>query len=136
MNKKTVSKFKKIFEDQRQAILYNDKIIRDDFAVNHDDRYDELDQATTDAEQSMRMRLRSRERLYLKKIEEALARIEEGIFGECESCSNDIEPKRLMARPTATLCVMCKEDEERREVLSASGLRHKSLGVSMPRYIG
>lgn len=125
----TLNRFKKVFEEQRSAILYNDKVLRDDFAVNEEDRFDEVDQATTDVEQSMRMRLRNRERLYLKKIEEALERIADGTFGECSSCGGEIGIGRLRARPTATLCVSCKEEEERKEVLTAAGLKHKSLGV-------
>lgn len=128
MNQAKLKRFKKVFEAQRNQILFHDKILRDDFNVNLDDRYDEVDQASTDVEQSMRMRLRNREMLYLKKINEALKRIEEGTFGECESCGEDIETKRLEARPTATLCFACKQEEERREVLTASGRRHKSLG--------
>lgn len=136
MNKRTLEKFRKIFEAQRKDILFNDRIIREDFNVNDDDRFDELDQATSDVEQSMRMRLRNRERLYLKKIEEALVRIADKTFGECESCGDEIEVKRLEARPTATLCLMCKEEEERKEVLTAAGLRHKSLGETFSRKIG
>ena len=128
MNQTKLKRFKKVFEAQRNQILFHDKILREDFNVNLDDRYDEVDQASTDVEQSMRMRLRNREMLYLKKINEALKRIDEGCFGECESCGEDIETKRLEARPTATLCFMCKQEEERREVLTASGRRHKSLG--------
>src|SRR5476649_2452904 len=126
MKKDRLKKFKKIFEAQRKNILFNDKIVREDFGVNMDDRYDELDQATTDIEQSMRMRLCNREVLYIKKVDEALKRIEDGTFGECEECGEDIELKRLEARPTATLCVTCKEDQERRETMSAAGRVHKS----------
>lgn len=133
MKKSVLNRFKKVFEGQRNNILFNDRILREDFNVNSDDRYDELDQATTDVEQSMRMRLRNRELLYLKKIDEALSRIEEGDFGECESCGNDIEVRRLEVRPTATLCIACKEDEERREVLTAVGRQHKSLGEGFSR---
>lgn len=133
MRKTTIKKFKKIFESQKREILFNDRIVRDDFSVDADARFDEVDQATTDIEQSMRMRLRNREMLYIRKIDEALRRIEEGTFGECESCSEDIELRRLEARPTATLCVACKEDEERREVLTANGRRHKSLGEEFSR---
>lgn len=128
MKKAVLNKFKKVFEQQKAQILYNDKVLRDDFNVNDDDKYDEVDQATTDAEQAMRMRLRNRELLYLKKIDQALKRIDEGSFGECDSCGEDIEIRRLEARPTATLCVGCKEEEERREVLTAAGRLHKSLG--------
>ena len=133
MTKEKLKKFKKIFENQRKSLLFNDKIMRDDFTVCVDDRYDEVDQATTDVEQSMRMRLRNRETLYIKKVEEALARIEEGTFGDCEECGEDIELRRLEARPTATLCVSCKEEQERKEILTATGRLSKSLGESFSR---
>ncbi len=133
MKKDRLKKFKKIFEAQRKNILFNDKIVREDFGVNSDDRYDELDQATTDIEQSMRMRLRNREVLYIKKVDEALTRIEEGVFGLCEVCEEEIELRRLEARPTATLCIGCKEEQERKEVLTASGRQHKSLGETFSR---
>jgi len=128
MRKSDLVKFKKLFENQRNSILYNDRVIREDFSVQEEEKFDEVDQATTDIEQSMRMRLRNREIFYLKKVEEALFRIEEGEFGECESCGEDIELKRLLARPTATLCLSCKEDEERKEVLTAAGRMPKSAG--------
>lgn len=133
MRKETLKRFKKIFENQRKSIVFNDKIVREDFSANADDRYDEIDQATTDVEQAMRMRLCNREVLYLKKVDEALARIEEGTFGMCEECDEQIELKRLEARPTATLCVSCKEEQERKEVLTAAGRMHKSLGATFSR---
>lgn len=128
MRKETMNRFKKMFVGEKRKLLFNDKILREDFSVNADDRFDEIDQATTDVEQSMRMRLCNRETLYLKKVEEALRRIDDGTFGQCDSCEEDIGLKRLEARPTATLCVSCKEEQERREVHTAAGLAHKSMG--------
>jgi len=133
MKKDQLRKFKKLFEEQRKSVMFNDRIVREDFSVNSDDRYDEIDQAATDIEQSMRMRLCNRETLYVKKIDEALKRIEEGTFGECDECNEDIELRRLQARPTATLCVSCKEDQERREGNTAQGRMHKSLGETFSR---
>lgn len=133
MRKETLRRFKKIFEAQRNSIIFNDRIVREDFSVNADDRFDELDQATMDIEQSMRMRLCNREVFYIKKVEEALKRIEEGTFGECEDCEEDIELRRLEARPTATLCIACKEEQERRETLTAAGRASKSLGEGFSR---
>jgi len=126
-------KFKKIFNSQKESLIFNDRIVREDFSVNLDDRYDEVDQASTDVEQSMRMRLRNRETLYIKKLEEALMRIEEGTFGLCEECDEDIELRRLEARPTATLCVSCKEEQERKEILTAAGRLSKSMGEGFSR---
>jgi DnaK suppressor protein len=133
MKKDKLKKFKKIFEAQRSALLFSDRVVREDFNVNGDDRFDEVDQATTDMEQSMRMRLRNRESFYIKKVEEALKRIEEGTFGECTECGEDIEARRLEARPTATHCIACKEEQERKEMLNASGREHKSMGEAFSR---
>jgi len=133
VNKEKLKKFKRIFEAQRKSILFNDRVVREDFGVNGDDRFDEIDQAATDIEQSMRMRLRNREMFYIKKVDEALKRIDEGIFGQCEACGEDIEFRRLEARPTATLCVGCKEEQERKETVNASGLQSKSLGETFSR---
>lgn len=133
MRKETIKRFKKLFEAEKQKILFNDKIVREDFSVNADDRFDEIDQATTDVEQSMRMRLCNRETLYLKKIDEALRRIEDGTFGECVECEEPIELKRLEARPTTHLCVSCKEEQEKKEIFTAVGREHKSLGESFSR---
>jgi DnaK suppressor protein len=51
----------------------------------------------------------------LKKIERALLKIDEGTFGICEECEEPISIKRLEARPETTLCIRCKEDQERME---------------------
>src|SRR5665213_3474375 len=133
MRKETLNRFKKMFVAEKQKLLFNDKIVREDFSVNADDRFDEIDQATTDAAQSMQMRLCNRETLYLKKVEDAITRIEEGTFGLCEVCEEEIGLKRLEARPTATLCVSCKEEQERKEVHTAAGLVHKSAGESFSK---
>lgn len=133
MNKTNLKKFKKLFEEEKKKIIFNDRVLRDDFSVNTDDRFDEIDQATTDTEQAMRMRLCNRETLYLKKVEEALIRIEAETFGTCDNCEEDIELRRLEARPTANLCVSCKEEQEKHEIFTAAGREHKSLGESFSR---
>src|SRR4051812_25324878 len=77
MNKANLKRFRKVFEAEKRSLLFNDRVVRDDFNVNVDDRFDEVDQASTDVLMSMGMRLRNRETLYIKKIDEALRRIEE-----------------------------------------------------------
>ena len=133
MNKAKIKKIEKILRAEVERPLFNDRLVREDFGVCADDRYDEVDQATTDNEQNMRMRLRNREALYLKKVKEALVRIEDGVFGLCNECGEDIEGKRLEARPIVTLCIACKEEQERRETLTASGRQHKSMGEAFSR---
>lgn len=133
MKRDHLEKFREMFETQKKNILFADRVMHEDFHVDLDECKDEVDHAATDMEQSLRLRLRNRENLYLKKVDDALRRIEKGEFGLCDVCGNDIEVKRLEARPTATHCIACKEDEERREGLTADGRKHKSLGMTLPR---
>jgi len=74
------------------------------------------DQASAETDRNFMLRLRGREQRLLKKIEQALERVETGIFGICEDCGNEINIQRLEARPVTTMCIECKtlqEEEER-----------------------
>ncbi|HWV18728.1 MAG TPA: RNA polymerase-binding protein DksA [Rhodocyclaceae bacterium] len=76
---------------------------------------DPNDRASQESDIALELRNRDRERKLIKKINESLAAIEAGDYGYCESCGVEIGLKRLEARPTATLCIDCKELEERKE---------------------
>lgn len=128
MKQITMMKFKKLFEEQKAGLIYSNKLINEDFSLKMDDLADESDLSCATLEQAMRVQLRSREALFLKKIEESLLKIQSGTFGSCESCEEDIEVSRLEVRPTATLCISCKEHEEVRETRSADGRKSKSQG--------
>lgn len=74
------------------------------------------DQASAETDRNFMLRLRGREQRLLKKIEQALERVENGIFGICEDCGDEINIQRLEARPVTTMCIDCKtlqEEEER-----------------------
>ncbi len=123
-----IESLQKLLESQRQDILANGKTLRVDFNINRDELLDEADIAVNDIEQGMKMRLGNRESLYFRKVEEALLRIKEGTYGLCLDCGGKISLRRLEARPTAELCIECKESAEKNESLNAEGQRHKSLG--------
>lgn len=76
---------------------------------------DEADEASSEINRSINRRLRDREHMLLSKIDKAIARMDEGIYNECDSCEGPIGYKRLMARPVTTLCIQCKEEQERAE---------------------
>lgn len=76
---------------------------------------DPNDRATQESEFSLELRTRDRERKLIRKIEEALNRIEDGSYGYCVETGEEIGVKRLEARPVATLCVEAQERRERRE---------------------
>ncbi|HHH46292.1 MAG TPA: RNA polymerase-binding protein DksA [Thiotrichales bacterium] len=76
---------------------------------------DPNDRATQESEFSLELRTRDRERKLIKKIDEALEKLERDEYGYCESCGVEIGIRRLEARPTATLCIECKTLEEIKE---------------------
>jgi DnaK suppressor protein len=75
------------------------------------------DQATAEIDRNFMLRLRGRERKLLKKIEEAIERIDQGIFGICDKCGLEIDIRRLEARPVTTMCLECKILQEEEEKL-------------------
>ena len=90
----------------------NFTVLDSQLMVNPEDK-DEVDQANADIEQNIHMQLKNRETFTLQKVNHALRKIDEGTYGECESCGEQIEIRRLQARPTANLCIACKEEEEK-----------------------
>jgi DnaK suppressor protein len=76
---------------------------------------DPNDRATQESEFSLELRTRDRERKLIRKIDEAIARIDDGSYGYCVETGEEIGIKRLEARPVATLCVEAQERRERRE---------------------
>ena len=116
LKKKDLKRFEKILHEKREELLRNAKrTLNEDMTLDVDDLPDEMDLASSEYIQSFTFRLRGREKVFLQKIEKALKKIDEGTFGICENCEEPISVKRLEARPETTLCIRCKEDQERQE---------------------
>lgn len=116
MNQKDLKRFKKMLEEsKRQLLMSAKKTLTEEATFDTDDLPDEIDLASSEYSQSMVFRLRDREKFLLKKIDKAIARIEAGTFGVCETCGEEIASKRLDARPVTTLCIRCKEEQEKQE---------------------
>lgn len=94
-------------------------MLKNELNISPDDLPDETDLAATEINQNLIFKLRERERQLLSKIDEAMARMEEGSFGTCEVCEEPIEKKRLQARPVSTLCLVCQEEREHRDKIYA-----------------
>lgn len=69
---------------------------------------DVTDRATVETDRQMALLMRERDRLLLRDIQAALDRVQDGEYGICQECGEDISPARLRAQPTAALCVHCK----------------------------
>ena len=118
MNEAQLAFFRSRLEQLREELLKNaeqtSEHLRETVVVP-----DPADRATIEEEYALELRTRDRERKLLKKIEQALSRIENGEYGWCEETGEPIGVQRLIARPTATLSL---EAQQRRE------LRQKLLG--------
>lgn len=107
---------KKDLEKQKETLLADAGVILGSGLNQGNETLTDLgDQASAEADQNFILRLREREQKLLKKIDEAIDRINEGTFGVCESCGGEISVKRLKARPVTTLCIDCKTKQEAEE---------------------
>ncbi|MBA3998856.1 MAG: RNA polymerase-binding protein DksA [Candidatus Accumulibacter sp.] len=115
MNSKQLAHFRSILDNVKKELIEDIErtvhTMQDEATVFADPN----DRASQETDIAIELRNRDRERKLIKKIDEALGRIDSGDYGYCNSCGVDIGIKRLEARPTATLCIDCKTLEEVRE---------------------
>jgi DnaK suppressor protein len=112
-------KVREILEQQKREILSGvERTLQTGVEKGVELFPDPADLASVEEIQGFSYRLKEREKKLLRKIDEALERIEEGSFGICERCGEAIEEKRMLARPVTTYCIACKtilEEAERAE---------------------
>ncbi len=115
MDSKQLEKFKEQLEQMKAEIIADEQQIRADLTTQHGNIPDPNDRATMESNRGFELRIRTRERKLLSKVEHALARMDDGKYGVCQECGNDIRPKRLEARPVAKFCIDCKTKQEQQE---------------------
>ena len=84
------------------------------------DHSDPSDRTTAELEINFNFRMRERNKGLVRKIEHALKKLDNGTFGICEECEEDIQEGRLKARPVTTLCIACKREQEADEALTGT----------------
>ena len=113
---KQLADLKEILVEQRDRLLRSARhSISDQVAAGDPIPADTIDVSTDESSKVTELRLRDREKYLLNKIQKALERIGENIYGECVECGADIGYARMKARPVAELCIDCKEEQERQE---------------------
>ncbi len=116
LTKKDLAHFREVLEERREKITATVQESREEgIGFEREDLPDEVDLAATESDQAMRLMLRDRERVLLRKVEKALAKIDAETYGQCENCDDPIDIKRLEARPVTDLCILCKEEQEQME---------------------
>jgi DnaK suppressor protein len=109
---KLYSSLKKSLSERRETLARDLREATANF-VNEDESYsDALDQAAADVDKSLAVQMKNRERGILLQIDEALRRIDNGSYGECQNCGDEIAEARMRAFPFTTLCVDCKAEIE------------------------
>ena len=117
MDPKDVEFFRELLNGMLQDILKKGEETIEDMTDTVEVYADPADRATAESDRAFTLRLRDRERRLIKKVKEALDRIDDGTYGECVECGEDISVARLKARPVTTLCIKCKSKQEADENL-------------------
>lgn len=112
MQKKSKENFKKHLTQRLEDLLNQAGDTVSGMTETKENFPDPADRAALEADRNFMLRIRDREAKLIKKIKAALERIENGTYGICESCGEDITLKRLKARPVTTQCIDCKSKEE------------------------
>ena len=112
MKKKDVQYFKEFLTKRLEELLSHADDTVSGMTAPKDNFPDPTDRASLEADRNFMLRIRDRENKLIKKVKKALKRIDNGTFGICEKCGEDISIKRLKARPVTTQCIECKTKEE------------------------
>jgi len=113
MDKKKLDSFKKRLEERQQSLRKMVSRTEEDGRIAADqDAADIADRATSSYTKEFLFSQSNNDRQLLQMVETALLRIREGSFGECVSCGNEINPKRLEAVPWTRYCIACQEKLE------------------------
>ena len=115
MNERQVEYFKQKLQGWKEDILRESRETVTHLQSETENHPDLADRASSETDRALELRTRDRQRKLIAKIDEALRRIEEGVYGYCEETGEPIGLARLEARPIATLSLEAQERHERRE---------------------
>ncbi len=116
MDTKEIEFFRTVLTKRLDDLLHQAGTVVSELISQSSQEIEYLDRAATDTDQLLKLRIRSRESRLIRKIREALGRLDNNTYGICETCGDDISFRRLEARPVTTKCISCKELEEEAEL--------------------
>lgn len=116
MEKEKLEYFKTLLNSKLEELLSGaGKAVSGMSGQNEDGFPDPTDRASHETDRNFLLRVKDRERKLISKVKEAMSRIDDGTYGICELCGEEISEKRLEARPVTTCCIECKKEEEEQE---------------------
>ena len=120
MKKTDLNQIKKMLTQQLKELLSRADCSLERLSETDENLSDLIDKAAKVAERNFSIHLCGREKLLIRKIERSLQDLEDGVYGFCEHCGDEISIKRLKARPTARYCIDCKTKLETMERLTGA----------------
>ncbi|MBS4772731.1 MAG: RNA polymerase-binding protein DksA [Proteobacteria bacterium] len=115
MNEMQLEYFRQKLLEWKKSLLGQSKDTLEDLRQGGLNQPDEIDRASLESDKALELRTRDRARKLISKIDEALKRIEDGVYGYCEETGDPIGIDRLEVRPVATLSIEAQERHERME---------------------
>ena len=107
--------FRNVLADEMKALLGEAGKTVTEMTSDSSNFPDPTDRATQESDRNFELGIRDRERKLINKSKDALDRIDNGEFGICEECGDEISEARLKVRPATTLCINCKMEAEQKE---------------------
>ena len=117
MEQKDIEFFKEMLNGMMEEALKQSDSTIEDMNDSNEVCADPADRATVESDRAFTLRIRDRERKLIKKVQSAMQRIEDGTYGICEDCGEEIGVPRLKACPVTKLCINCKSKQEEDEQL-------------------
>ena len=120
MEEKDLEFFRQLLMQWMEELLNHADETVEELLDSRENLADPLDRASADSDRIRTLRMRDRESMLIKKIRQSLEDIENGEYGVCKDCGEDISIERLKARPVTSLCIRCKTKRESREKLTGT----------------
>ena len=116
MEKERLEYFRVLLNGKLEELLSGAEKAVNGMSGSSDDNFpDPTDRASHETDTNFLLRVKDRERRLITKVKEAIKRIDDGAYGVCELCGEEISVKRLEVRPVTTCCIECKKEEEEME---------------------
>lgn len=112
MDAETTEKFRQILRERLDALVRASGSAVANFVVIRENHADTVDLAVDETDREFALRMQESDRVKITAVQGALKRLADGDFGDCVGCGSEIDLRRLMANPTATLCIDCAVEQE------------------------
>ncbi|MEE4606392.1 MAG: RNA polymerase-binding protein DksA [Desulfobacteraceae bacterium] len=120
MEEKDLGFFRQLLTQWLEELLNRADDTVEELSDSQDNFSDPLDRASVESDRIWTLRIRDRESFLINKIRQSLEDIENGEYGICEDCGEDISIERLKARPVTSFCIRCKTKRESAEKLTVT----------------